>query len=69
VGNQTPATLYYCNKNEYIIPELWFSNDNKIIVQQYNSNNNIWQLSSVNITNGEFQLLLKKDKVSEASLP
>jgi Tol biopolymer transport system component len=69
VGNQTPATLYYCNKNEYIIPELWFSNDNKIIVQQYNSNNNIWQLSSINIANGEFQVLLRKEKVSESSLP
>ena len=69
VGNQTPVTLYYCSKNEYIIPEVWFSNGNKIIVQQYNSNNNIWQLSSINITNGEFQPLLQKDKVSEVSLP
>jgi Tol biopolymer transport system component len=69
VGNQTPVTLYYCSKNEYIIPEVWFSNGNKIIVQQYNSKNNIWQLSSINITNGEFQLLLIKEKVSESSLP
>jgi Tol biopolymer transport system component len=69
VGNQTPVTLYYCGKNEYIIPELWLSNGNKIVVQQYNSSNNIWQVSSVNITNGEFQLLLRKEKVSESSLP
>jgi Tol biopolymer transport system component len=69
VGNQTPVTLYYCIRNEYIIPEFWLSNGNKIIVQQYNSSNNVWQLSSVNITNGEFQLLLRKDKVPESSLP
>jgi Tol biopolymer transport system component len=69
VGNQTPVTLYYCSKNEYVIPEVWFSNGNKIIVQQFNSINNIWQLSSLNITNGELQLLLQKEKVSESSLP
>jgi Tol biopolymer transport system component len=69
VGNQTPVTLYYCSKNEYVIPTVWFSNGNKIIVQQFNSNNNIWQLSSLNITNRELQLLLQKEKVSESSLP
>jgi Tol biopolymer transport system component len=59
LGNQTPVIL--CSEMEDIIPGLWLSNGNKIIVQKYNIVKKIWDLSSVNIINGEVKSLIKKE--------
>jgi Tol biopolymer transport system component len=69
VDNQKPVILYYFSKDEEIKPSLWFSNGKKIIVQKYNNKSKIWQLSSVNLINGEVQLLILKEKVPIRSLP
>jgi Tol biopolymer transport system component len=59
LGNQTPVIL--CSEMEDIIPSLWFSNGNKIIVQKYDISEKIWDLSSINIINGEIKSLIKKE--------
>ena len=59
LGNQTPSVL--CSGMEDIIPGLWFSNGNKIIVQKYDISKKIWDLSLVNIANGEVISLIKKE--------
>jgi Tol biopolymer transport system component len=59
LGNQTPIILG--SGMEDIIPSLWFSNGNKIIVQKYDISKKIWDLSSINITNGEVKSLIKKE--------
>ncbi len=59
LGNQTPVIL--CSEMEDIIPSLWLSNGNKIIVQKYDISKRIWDLSSINIINGEVKSLIKKE--------
>jgi Tol biopolymer transport system component len=59
LGNQTPVIL--CSEMEDIIPGLWLSNGNKIIVQKFDIGKKIWDLSSVNIINGEVKSLIKKE--------
>jgi len=59
LGNQTPVIL--CSEMEDIIPSLWLSNGNKIIVQKYDISKKIWDLSSINIINGEVKSLIKKE--------
>jgi Tol biopolymer transport system component len=59
LGNQTPVIL--CSELADIIPSLWLSNGNKIIVQKYDISKKIWDLSSVNIINGEVKSLIKKE--------
>ena len=59
LGNQTPT--YLCSGMEDIIPSLWFSNGNKIIVQKYDIRKKIWDLSLINIANGEVTSLIKKE--------
>jgi Tol biopolymer transport system component len=59
LGNQTPVMLY--SEMEDIIPGLWLSNGNKIIVQKYDIRKEIWDLSSINIINGEVISLIKKE--------
>jgi Tol biopolymer transport system component len=61
VGNQTTTNLYSCSKNEYVMPKLWTSDNKKIIFQNYVSNN-IWQLSSIDVTSREVRLLKEKTK-------
>jgi len=60
-GNQTSTILYSCNKNEYMVPELWSSDNKKIIVQNY-IGNTIWQLCSIDITTGEVKVLKEQSK-------
>lgn len=65
-GDQTPVTLHYCGKDEsFLKPESWFSNNKKIIYQTYagkktKTDKNEWLLSSIDITNKEVQLLVKR---------
>ena len=59
LGNQTPVIL--CSEMEDIIPSLWFSNGNKIIVQKYDISKKIWDLSLINIASGEVKSLIKKE--------
>jgi Tol biopolymer transport system component len=59
LGNQTPVIL--CSGMEDIIPGLWFSNGNKIIVQKYDISKKIWDLSLINIASGEVKSLIKKE--------
>ncbi len=61
VGNQTSTILYSCNKNEYMVPELWSLDNKKIIVQNY-IGNTIWQLCSIDITTGEVKVLKEQSK-------
>ena len=61
VGNQTSTILYSCSKNEYMVPELWFSDNKKILVQNY-IGNTIWQLCSIDITTGEVKVLKEQSK-------
>ena len=59
LGNQTPVIL--CSDLGDITPGLWFSNGNKIIVQKYDISKKLWDLSSINIANGEVKSLIKKE--------
>ncbi len=59
LGNPTPIIL--CSGMEDIIPGLWFSNGNKIIVQKYDISKKIWDLSLINIASGEVKSLIKKE--------
>jgi len=61
VGGQSPTILYSLSKNEYMVPELWSSDNKKIIVQNY-IGNTIWQLSSIDIATREVQVLKEKSK-------
>jgi len=57
--NQSPTIIYTCNKNEYMVPELWLSNNKKIIVQKYIGRDK-WQLSSIDLTSKKISLLKEK---------
>jgi Tol biopolymer transport system component len=57
--SQSPTILYTCNKNEYMVPELWLSNNKKIIVQKYYKREK-WQISSIDITSKKISLLKER---------
>ena len=59
LGNETPVIL--SSGMEDIVPGLWFSNGNKIIVQKYDISKKVWDLSLINITSGEVKSLIKKE--------
>ncbi len=59
IGNASPKVLYSCNKNEYMVPEIWFSDGRKILVQKHTGKEK-WQLASIDITSGEVSLIREK---------
>ncbi len=59
VGNPSPKVLYSCNKNESMVPEIWFSDGRKILVQKHTGKEK-WQLASIDITSGEVSLIKEK---------
>lgn len=56
-GSQKPEILYSCLKNEYIKPEAWFSNGEKIIVQRYTPSTRMWNLLLINTSTKEIQVI------------
>jgi len=59
VGNQNPGILYSCQEDELVSPELWLSDGKRIIVQK--TKNRVWQLITINTTNGESHVLKENE--------
>jgi Tol biopolymer transport system component len=57
VDTQIPSILYTCDKDEYVIPRLWFPDSKKLIAQRSNSKTKTVQLLSIDLTNRDTQVL------------
>jgi len=61
-ATQKSTSLYLCKKDEYIMPELW-SSDNKRLIVHISPGKNFWKLSSIDVATGEVQLLTEKSEI------
>jgi len=59
-GDPTSTVLYSCNKDEYITPEIWYSDNKRIIAQKYNSKTKVWHMLYIDIVSREVRQLSEK---------